>query len=153
MIFYSKIGFRFEQFGPRTSPQNSYNMLLTTSSTLFPLFHGNVVPYLPDSIGLDLSGEKVYPPPSPPNLRHFLIHAISKIDDTKVIGVIVVNIPYYLHSFITNYVIAKNVEMFNSCFLQMKKNCEGKHRFKNISFVKIKISKFIHYSINMCQNH
>lgn len=39
----------------------------------------------------------------------------------------------YLTTFIAstlNYVIAKNVEMFNSCLIQMKKNCEGKHLFQ-----------------------
>jgi hypothetical protein len=109
-------------------------LLVTSSSALFPLFHGNVVPYLPDCFGLDIS--------------------LPRKGLSKVIAVIVVvNIPYYLHSFNTNYIIAQIVEMFGSCFIQMKKNCEGQHRFKKISFVKMKISKFIHYSIDVCQNH
>jgi hypothetical protein len=56
VIFYCGIGFRFEEFGPKTSPQNSYDICCSPPPpTLFPLFHGNV---LPDSFGLDLYREK-----------------------------------------------------------------------------------------------
>ncbi len=158
MIFYSGIGFRFKEFGPGTSPQNSYNMVLTTFSTLFPLFHGNVVPYLPDSFGLDLSGEKGLPPPLPPSLP-CAMHTNKYMQSKKLITpkLLQLLLLIYLTTFIASTLIillpkkCRNVQFF--FYSNEKKIVKESNVSNNISFVKIKFSKFIRYSINMCQNH
>jgi hypothetical protein len=46
---------------------------------------------------------------------------------------------------------AENLKISKILSSKSKKNCEGKSgKFKNISFVEMKISKLINYSIDMC---
>jgi len=75
-------------------------------------------------------------------VRH--VHGFSRLEPNEI--------PYYLGSFNTNYIIFRNVETFKGFFFQITKFCEGKYWiFGIILFFKNEFSKVIIYSISMCQ--